>query len=48
LEIWLYTHVLTMGTWVAEEEGWLTHPRYIWNQWYVAYLDKIYSVKFNN
>ncbi|KAJ6009209.1 hypothetical protein N7522_004225 [Penicillium canescens] len=28
LEIWLYTHVLPMGTWVAEEEGWLNHPRY--------------------
>lgn len=23
LEIWLYTHVLTLGVWVASQEGWL-------------------------
>lgn len=26
LEAWLYTHVLTMGTWVGDREGWLNHP----------------------
>lgn len=25
LEAWLYTHVLTMGTWVADREGWVNH-----------------------
>lgn len=23
LEAWLYTHVLTLGVWVAQQEGWL-------------------------
>lgn len=23
LEMWLYTHVLTLGVWVAHQEGWL-------------------------
>lgn len=23
LEVWLYTHVLTLGVWVASQEGWL-------------------------
>lgn len=23
LEMWLYTHVLTLGVWVAQQEGWL-------------------------
>lgn len=23
LELWLYTHVLTLGVWVAQQEGWL-------------------------
>lgn len=26
LEAWLYTHVLIMGTWVADREGWVNHP----------------------
>ena len=26
LEAWLYTHVLTTGSWVAYREGWLNHP----------------------
>lgn len=25
LETWLYTHVLTLGTWVANQEGWLDY-----------------------
>lgn len=24
LEVWLYTHVLTLGVWVASQEGWLS------------------------
>jgi hypothetical protein len=23
LETWLYTHILTLGVWVASQEGWL-------------------------
>ncbi|CAP94964.1 hypothetical protein EN45_064810 [Penicillium chrysogenum] len=26
LEAWLYTHVLIMGAWVADREGWVKHP----------------------
>jgi hypothetical protein len=24
LETWLYTHILTLGAWVASHEGWLS------------------------